>query len=315
MPPNNSMIAQTSARAARTNGISEPDHAPAGGGVGGRDGVAVDPAFEDAPPAADVGEEANVGRGEAALLDPDGPPARGGGADEGLELLVEVERGGSGAVGQDPAPLDPGWNDPQVDVGGADSKPLVRPPFAHVEFVADHAGAGAHLAEDPRAQPQIDLGGEIEGEHVGLGERGFEQILAAEGDAAGDPGGAGVRLGFADPGRIDVDAEAAGAEAAGGGDQDPAVAGAEVDHMIAGPDLGEAEHGIDHLEIGCEIGRVELGPAGGELAGVEIPGQRADLRRARRAQPEEDQREEEEYGRAEEQDADRPTRLHFPDSI
>ena len=82
---------------------------------------------------------------------------------------------------------------------------------------------------------------------VGLGERRLEQILAAEGDQPGDSGGAGIGVGFADPGRIDVDAEAAGAVAARGGDQDSAVARAEVDDIIVGPEAGEAEHGVDHL--------------------------------------------------------------------
>ena len=105
-----------------------------------------------------------------------------------------------------------------------------------------------------------------------------EQVLPAEGDASRDAGGAGIVVQFADPGRIDVDAEAARAVAAGGGDQDAAVARAEVDDIIVGPDLGEAEHRVDHLEVGRDIGDVEPRPALDELGRVEVV---AGLRRRR----------------------------------
>ena len=62
-----------------------------------------------------------------------------------------------------------------------------------------------------------------------------------------------------------------GAVAAGGGDQDAAVARAEVDDVIVGPDLGEAEHRVDHFEVGRDIGDVEPRPAldeGGRIEAV-----------------------------------------------
>ena len=144
--------------------------------------------------------------------------------------------------------------------------------------MADDAGSGLHLLQDPRPQPQVDLGGQIEGDDVGLIERSPEQVLAAELDAVGDAGRLGVGGGFADPGRIDVDAEAAGAVAARRRDQDAAVARAEVDHLVAGPDLGHGEHRIDHRIIGGDVGRVECRTGADERGRIEIGRRRRRLR-------------------------------------
>ena len=78
-------------------------------------------------------------------------------------------------------------DDPHVDQPPSRPAGDGRAPLAHVEIMADDAGAGAHLLEDPGTQPEIDLGSEIEGEHVRFGERRLEQILAAEFDEMGDP--------------------------------------------------------------------------------------------------------------------------------
>ena len=61
----------------------------------------------------------------------------------------------------------------------------------------------------------------------------LEQVGDLELDLVGDAGGFGVVVGFLDALRIDVDAEAA-RTALGRRDHHPAVAAAEIDHVIAG---------------------------------------------------------------------------------
>ena len=106
--------------------------------------------------------------------------------------------------------------------------------------------------------------------------------------------------------RIDVDAEAVRAEAARGRDQDAPVAGAKVDDIVVGPDLGEAEHGVDHLKVAGDIGHVEPRPAADEIGGIEIVA-RLGLGRARGPVEEQEQQE---SGKAQARDGeDRPDGL------
>ena len=57
--------------------------------------------------------------------------------------------------------------------------------------------------------------------------------------------------------------------AARGGDQDAAVARAQVDDVIVGPDLGHRQHRVDHLVVGGDVGRVELRTRADELGRIE----------------------------------------------
>jgi len=238
--------------------------------------IALDPALEGAAGAADMGDEVDVGAVEAALLDRRGA----GGAEQLLVFLLQDERIGAAVDRQSPIAGGAGRDCPQIDDRVADPLALVPAPVAHVVIVAEHARPGAHLGEDSRPEAQVDLGEEIKGEDVGLGKRGREQILPAENDLAGEAGGAGILVRFADPGRIDVDAEPARAAASRRGDQNPAVARAEIDEVVAGADPGEAQHRIDHLHVARDIGDIEPGLASDEFRGVEAV--RGD-RRGRRA--------------------------------
>ena len=119
--------------------------------------------------------------------------------------------------------------------------------------------AGAHLRKDARAQAQVDRLGQVERQHVGFGDRGQEQVFAAKCNTPGDAGVAGVGVRLVDAGGIDIDAEAARAQAARGGDQDAAVARAQIDDPIVRADLGQPKHRVDHLQIARDIGASSLG--------------------------------------------------------
>ena len=78
-------------------------------------------------------------------------------------------------------------------------------------------------------------------------EVGREQVLLAELDALGHAGGARRVAALLHQLGHDLDAEAAGAEALRRGDDDAAVAGAEIDHVVGRADAGELEHRQRHL--------------------------------------------------------------------
>ena len=121
----------------------------------------------------------------------------------------------------------------------------------------DDPRARPHLLEQARAQVEIDQRQEIGRHHVGLAEVGVEQVLHREGRAVADAGLGGVGDGFLDELRVEVDAEGARA-ALRRGDDDAAVAGAEVDQVFAGLDLRHVEHALDHVLRRRHIGRVAL---------------------------------------------------------
>ena len=59
-------------------------------------------------------------------------------------------------------------------------------------------------------------------------------------------------------GRVDVDADAAGAELLGGGNDDAAVAGAEIVEDVVLADLGHLQHLRDDLLVRGHIGNFRL---------------------------------------------------------
>ena len=194
-----------------------------------------------------------------------------------------LQHGGSAVEAHRPAAADPRRHDPEIDAGAADLAGAVMRPFAHVEIVADDARAGPHLGEHARAQAEVDLRQQIERERRRRRAIGVsEQILAAEDDAVGDAGGAGVGGRLAHPGRIDVDAEPARADGcarrrSGCGrrpsrDRRPSRPGGP------GPC---ASIDIDHVIVGDDIGRVEPRPRLDEIAGIEAVGGAAPARSAR----------------------------------
>ena len=111
---------------------------------------------------------------------------------------------------------------------------------------------------------------------------GLEKVIFFKTNPILDAGSLGVVVGFLDSLGVDVDADAAGAEILGGGDDDPAVAATEVvDEVLLG-DLGHLEHLIDHFLRGRDVGDVGLDGLGGsegdgEDSGRKMTGERTEL--------------------------------------
>ena len=171
---------------------------------------------------------------------------------EGLEALRDLEP----AAGRAPRALHRRRHDPEVDardllladrlVGHVDGEGAVGQPVAHVPVVGDDPGA-RRQRQQARPQLQVDGGQQVHRHHAGAAEVGGEQVLLAELDPLLHAGDARQLAALLHQLRHDLDAEAARAEAAGRGDDDAAVAGAEVDHVIGRADGGELEHRQRHL--------------------------------------------------------------------
>jgi len=106
---------------------------------------------------------------------------------------------------------------------------------------------------------QVDhhRGQQVERDHGRFRKVGLEDVLHVERRTVGKP--QALRLGVAllDEVRIDVDAEAARLVFAGGGQDDHAIARAEVDHEIPGSHLTHAQHLVDD-----DLRRGHIRPAG-----------------------------------------------------
>ena len=117
------------------------------------------------------------------------------------------------------------------------------------------AGDGVVVADDAALRPELGLedgphevvrfGEEVEADDRRLGDVGLGGVHADELDQAFDAGGLGVALRFLDHGLVDVDPHAAGPVAAGGRDNDAAVAAADVVEDVLVRDLGQLEHAVD----------------------------------------------------------------------
>ena len=119
------------------------------------------------------------------------------------------------------------------------------------------------------AKADIETGEEVEGDDRGGGEVDVEQAGLEEPDAVADVGAAKVVVAFLDAQRVDVDADAAGAEVFGGGDDDAAVAAAEVIDHVVGADPCESE---DRGDDGIGGRHVRDVPRRGRAVQAEAPG-------------------------------------------
>lgn len=102
----------------------------------------------------------------------------------------------------------------------------------------------------------------MDGDDARRGKVGREQVAGVDSDAVGQAGAARRGLRLAHSVRVEVDANRFGASARGG-DEDAAVAAAEVDETVAWADASQIDHPFDRLVRGRGERRVELaGPAG-----------------------------------------------------
>ena len=102
-----------------------------------------------------------------------------------------------------------------------------------------------------------------------------EQVLLAELDAVADAGGAGALAARSHEVGDDLDAEAARAEAARRGDDDAAVARAEVDDVVARRHRGELEHRQRHRRRGVVTKGTVVAPPRGVSDGGQATHARA----------------------------------------
>ena len=166
-----------------------------------------------------------------------------------------------------PHPGGAGGDDPEVQamlaLPAAHALHAVGLPVAHVEIVGDDTYARRQLAQELGAQPQIHIVAQVERHHGGARQVGDEQVLPEERDARAHPGRQRRVTTDVDQLGIDLDADAARAEVAGGGDDHAAVTAAEVEDHVLGGDGGDLEHLEAH---GLRCGDEEDVGAGKALA-------------------------------------------------
>ncbi len=105
---------------------------------------------------------------------------------------------------------------------------LVGLPVAHAEGVRHDARARLELPGQNRPELEVRRRQQVERHDGGLGHVGGQRVLQLEGDQVRDARVLGVRVGFGNPLRVDVDADAARAVDLGGRDRNAAVAAAQV---------------------------------------------------------------------------------------
>jgi hypothetical protein len=123
----------------------------------------------------------------------------------------------------------------------------------------DDAAARFHLVEDARPQLQVDGRQQVHRQDRSVADLGVEQVLHAELDLVLDARLLGVLVRFLDAGRVDIDAEAAGAVDLRGRDDVAPVAATKVHDEIVPSHLGHVEHAVDDLLRGRHVDDVELG--------------------------------------------------------
>ena len=130
--------------------------------------------------------------------------------------------------------------------------------------------AGLELLQQLRAQLQVERRQQVERHDRRLADVALEQVLMQDLDPVGHAVLRDVLVGFLDALRVDVDADAARAELLRRGDDDAAVAAAEVvDDVVLG-DLGGLEHRLDHVgrrrhvdDVRCPLRWLRSGSRGG----------------------------------------------------
>ncbi len=118
----------------------------------------------------------------------------------------------------------------------------------------DDAGARPELAQQLRAEAAIEVGGEVEGDDGRLPQVGLEEIVLPEGDPIGEPEAARPLHGLRHQRRIDLEAHPARPAVAGGRDDDPPIAGAEIVDDIIGSYRPEPQHLVDHHQGRPDVG-------------------------------------------------------------
>jgi len=134
-------------------------------------------------------------------------------------------------------------HDPQHDAArGARRLVAVRAPVAHVEAVGEHSAARRQLGQQLGPQLQVHLGHEVQGDDGGAGEARLEHVAGAK------------RHQLA----IQLHAVSHGA-AQSGGDDDAAVAGAEIYETVSGAGFRHLQLQLYVLPGGIRVGVAQLG--------------------------------------------------------
>ena len=121
---------------------------------------------------------------------------------------------------------------------------LVGLPGAHAEGVRHQPRAGLQ-PQQRGAQLQVQLGQQIQGDDAGGRQVGLEDVALHDARAIGHAGGPGAALGVRHQFGVELDAQRAGAELPRRGDDDLAVARAQVDDVVAPRHAGHLQHARD----------------------------------------------------------------------
>ena len=120
---------------------------------------------------------------------------------------------------------------------------LLGLPVAHVEAMRNDARAGLKIPQQLGPQPLVHVRKQVKRNDTGFVNVSVEKIVLFKTHQGLDVIPFGVRLGFLNALRVDIDADAAGVEITGCYDHNPAVAAAQVVNCVAARDAGEFEHG------------------------------------------------------------------------
>jgi hypothetical protein len=113
--------------------------------------------------------------------------------------------------------------------------------------VRHNARSRPQLVEKTWLQPIDEPGQQVDRHHAGLRQIRGEHVALHEAHAVGDTSLPRALARLLHQGRVELDPQAARAEVAGRGDDDPAIAGAQIDHQVCGARAGQLEHALDDL--------------------------------------------------------------------
>ena len=163
---------------------------------------------------------------------------------EHLEALPEFEL----ALGKFPRAFDFSRHDPEIGLTinavtalfPANLNGLIGCPFPHIEGVGDDARAGLET-ENRRAKREVETGQEEHGDHRRLGKIAPQDVRLDKVSPFADSLSGSIALRQGNQVGVVLDAERTSATLRRG-DDDAAVAGAEVDHVILRRYLRQVQH-------------------------------------------------------------------------
>src|SRR5688572_26609790 len=135
-------------------------------------------------------------------------------------------------IGELPATLYLGRNDPKIEGGTLDLQCAIGLPIAQIELMRNNSGAWSRLQKEPRAKPEVHIRQQIHSDDGCLADVRVEYVFLPEVHLVGDLPYLSSPPGFGNPPWVKVDAKTTRAVELRGGNGDPAVARAQINEEI-----------------------------------------------------------------------------------